>query len=159
MKFNYEIRGYYKMWKYIYIIFILSYFLCVLWVLFPLKGALFLLKGILASPNCTVSVLQNKSVNYIISEPTGPGCIPEWTSAVSTSSFFVLVCFQTFVSSGKINYISNIFIHCLVSRTPCLLMRRGTFTIQLFCMLIHKGFSPLTVSTMSHIIRNVWYFR
>ncbi|XP_048009349.1 uncharacterized protein LOC125243616 isoform X2 [Megalobrama amblycephala] len=26
-------------------------------------------------------MLQNKSVNYIISEPTGPGCIPEWTSA------------------------------------------------------------------------------
>lgn len=132
---------------YIKIICILSYcFVCVCvclyFVSFSLKGALFLLKGVFANPKCTVSVFQNKSVDYMISEPTRPGCITDWSSAVSTACFFVLVNFQTFVPSGKNNHISNICIDCLVSRTPCLLTRRGTFTIQLFCMLNHKGFSP-----------------
>lgn len=53
------------------------------------KPAVLLVEGIRAKLTCTVSVYQNQSVAYIISgPPPAPGCLPEWTAAVSTTRLF-----------------------------------------------------------------------
>lgn len=78
------------------------------------KFAVLLVEGIWANLMCTVSVYQNQSVAYIISgPPPAPGCLPEWTAAVSTTRLFFLwrcaLCLQTFLQSGRNNHASNTF--------------------------------------------------
>lgn len=132
------------------------HFVCLYFV--SLKPAVLLVKGILAKLTCTVSVYQNQSVAYIISgPPPAPGCLPEWTAAVSTTRLFFLwrcaLCLQTFLQSGRNNHVSNtFFFFFLVSRISCWLMRRGIFTIKWSCMLNHKGFSPKAVNMMLHTV-------